>query len=308
MNILALKYAVEVAKTGSINKAALSLYVAQPNISRSIKELENQLEITIFERTSKGMKLTAEGEQFISYARKILKQLDEIEDVFKNGRPNHHVFSISVPRASYVSFALAEFSTRLSHLPECEIFYKETNSARAIKNLLEHDFNLGVIRYAEQHEKRFMDMFEEKKLHHEQITAFQYVLIMSKDSPLAKLDVICFDDLLEYIEIAHADPYVPSLPLSVVKKEELLVDPHRKIYVYERASQFDVLAKNHLAFMWVSPVPALTLERYGLVQRKCLDNKRLYKDVLVYEQSYHLSDLDKMFIDELLKAKHQYME
>ena len=62
MNILHMKYAVEIAKVGSINKASEVLLIAQPNLSRSIKELESDLGITIFSRTSKGMYLTPEGE------------------------------------------------------------------------------------------------------------------------------------------------------------------------------------------------------------------------------------------------------
>ena len=79
MNILHMKYAVEVAKTGSLNKAAQTLLIAQPNLSRSIKELEGELGITIFDRSSKGMKLTLEGEEFIGYAQNILHQIEQME-------------------------------------------------------------------------------------------------------------------------------------------------------------------------------------------------------------------------------------
>ena len=83
MNILHMKYAVEVARIGSINKASEELYIAQPNLSRSIKELETDLGIQIFDRSPKGMVLTPEGEKFIRYARKVLNQIDEIEKIYK---------------------------------------------------------------------------------------------------------------------------------------------------------------------------------------------------------------------------------
>ena len=110
MNILHMKYAVEVAKVGSLNKAAESLYVALPNISRSIKELEADLGITVFDRTAKGMVLTPEGEEFISYAKDILKQIDQVENMYKSGQVKKQKFSVSVPRASYISDAFTEFS------------------------------------------------------------------------------------------------------------------------------------------------------------------------------------------------------
>ena len=68
MNLLHIKYALEVAKSGSLSKASEVLLIAPPNISRSIKDLEADLGITIFDRTTKGMELTPEGEVFLKYA------------------------------------------------------------------------------------------------------------------------------------------------------------------------------------------------------------------------------------------------
>ena len=85
MNLLHMKYAVEVAKAGSLSKASEVLLIAAPNISRSIKELESDLGITIFDRTQNGMKLTPSGEEFISYARRILGQISEVEKYYKDG-------------------------------------------------------------------------------------------------------------------------------------------------------------------------------------------------------------------------------
>ncbi len=306
MNILHMKYAVEVAKVGSLNKAAETLLIAQPNISRSIKELEADLGITIFDRSTKGMFLTPEGENFIGYAKNILRQIEQVEDIYKNGAAKKQKFSISVPRACYISEAFAQFSKSLSFDP-AEIFYKETNSQRTINNILNHDYKLGIIRYAENYDKYFKTMLEEKGLSYEMVTEFSYSLIMSADSPLAELDEITFDDLTDYIEIAHADPYVPSLPLSKVVKEELPDNIGRRIFIFERASQFDLLSENPDTFMWVSPAPQKVLDRYNLVQRKCVDNKKVYKDVLIYKNGYKLTKLDKQFITELCESKRKHL-
>ncbi len=302
MNILHMKYAVAVADAGSINKASEQLLIAQPNLSRSIKELEADLGIAIFDRTAKGMFLTPDGEEFIGYARKILNQIDEVEAIYRDGAPNKQKFSISVPRASYISYAFANFAESISEDP-AEIFYKETNSSRAISNILKSDYRLGIIRYAESFDRYFATMLEEKELSSELIAEFQYVLLMHKDCPLASKDTICRDDLKDYIEIAHADPFVPSLPFSAVKKEELSGDIARRIYVFERASQFDLLSKNTNMFMWVSPPPTELLDRYGLALRTCEGNSRTYKDVLIHRSSYRRTALDNQFISELMKAK-----
>lgn len=306
MNILHMKYAVEVARQGSLNKAAETLLIAQPNISRSIKELEADLGITIFNRSAKGMELTPEGEEFINYAKSILKQIDEVESIYKQGTPKKRKFSISVPRACYISDAFASFSKRIGAEP-AEIFYKETNSQRTINNVLNNDYKLGIIRYAENYDKYFKAMLEEKGLSCELIAEFTYVLMMSRSNPLAEKSEITLEDLPPYMEIAHADPYVPSLPLSKVAKEELSDAINRRIFIFERASQFDLLSENPETFMWVSPVSQTLLDRYGLVQRKCESNKKVYRDVLIYREGYRLTPLDKSFISVLFETMQKYL-
>lgn len=306
MNILHIKYAVEVAKAGSLNKAAEKLLTAAPNVSRAIKDLEADIGITIFERTAKGMELTPDGEEFINYAKGILNQIEEVEAFYKSGSAKKQKFSISVPRACYISEAFAQFSKSLTK-DSAEIFYKETNSQRTIRNILENGYKLGIIRYAENYDRYFKAMLEEKGLCYELVTEFSYSLIMSAENPLAKKETVTFDDLTDYIEIAHADPYVPSMPLSKVVKEELPDNINRRIFIFERASQFDLLSNNPETFMWVSPAPEKLLNRYGLVQKKCVDNKKNYKDVLIYKNGYKLSSLDREFITELCNSKRKYI-
>lgn len=307
MNVLHMKYAYEVAKLGSLGKASEKLLIAVPNLSRSIKELEADLGITIFDRTSKGMILTPEGERFMGYAKSALNRIEEIENIYQKGVPTKQQFSISVPRACYISEAFAEFSKTLSD-DESEIFYKETNSERTINNILNRDYKLGIIRYAEDYDKYFKMTLEEKNLESELVTEFSYRLIMSADNPLAKKDDVLFDDLKNYIEIAHADPFVPLLPFSKVVKTELPDNVKRRIYIFERASQFDLLSKNPETFMWISPAPKSLLDKYNIVQKKCSENKKIYKDYLIYKKGYKLTELDKNFITALCKSKRQHID
>lgn len=306
MNIMHMKYAYEVARAGSLSKASEILFVAIPNLSRSIKELEADLNITIFDRTAKGMRLTPAGEEFMDYAKRILTQIDQLERLYKDDAPKKQQFSISVPRASYIAEAFAEFSKTIDR-EGAELFYKETNSHRTIKNILENDYKLGILRYAENYDVYFKTMLEEKNLNHEMVTEFSYRLVMSREHPLAGKENVTFDDLRDYIEVAHADPYVPSLPLAKVVKEELPDNIKRRIFVFERASQFELLTRNPETFMWVSPLPDSLLERYQLVQKACDDNTRRYKDVLIYRSSYRLTELDRQFITALCAAKRKYL-
>ena len=300
-----MKYAVEIAETNSINKAAETLYVGQSALSRAIKELETTLGVTLFERSAKGMFLTPDGEVFVRYAKTVLKQVDAIENMFSSGNVSKKRFSISVPRASYITSAFASFSKSLDSSAEVEVFYKETNAMRAIKNILQEDYKLGIIRYAESYDRYYKNMMDEKGLDYELITEFRYLLLMNEKSPLAEKETITFDDLKDYMEIAHADPYVPSMPFSEVKKEELPDNSGRRIFVFEQGSQFELLAQNPETFMWVSPVPEKTLARYGLVQRVCNENKRVYKDLLIHRRDYTLSALDSLFVENLVRSKRE---
>ncbi|MBQ9210819.1 MAG: LysR family transcriptional regulator [Clostridia bacterium] len=306
MNILHLKYVVSIAENGSINKAAEELHVAQPNLSRVIKDMESNLGIVFFRRTSKGMLLTPDGERFIGQARKILEQVDEMEKMYTSGLPTKQTFSLSAPRASYISDAFSSFSRSLSD-DNAELYYHEANALQAIKNIQEVGYNLGIIRYAANYDKYFKIMLEEKNLEYDLIAEFKYVLVMHEASLLAKKDTIHFDDLRPFIQIAHADPYVPSLPLSVVRNEEL-PDVPRRIFVFERGSQLDLLAENIQTFMWVSPLPDRLLHRLHLVQRECPDNHRIYKDMLIYKKDYRLTELDKRFVTELCQSKRKCFE
>lgn len=307
MNILHMKYALEVARLGSLNKAAKTLMIAQPNISRSIKELEADLGITIFNRSAKGMVLTPDGEGFVEYARDILYRIDKMEQSYRDGSHKKRKFTVSVPRACYISEAFTEFSKNIGNA-DVEIYYKETNSKKTISKVLSNEYRLGVIRYADNYDKYYKNMFEEKELASTLIAEFSYVIIMSKDSPLAEKESITYEDLQNYIEIAHADPYVPSLSMSKAFREELPDNMGKRIFVFERASQFDLLSENENTFMWVSPVPEKTLERYGLVQRVCEGNRRVYKDVLIYHKEYKLTKLDRSFIDALCEAKIKFIK
>ena len=174
---------------------------------------------------------------------------------------------------------------------------------RAINNILRGEYNLAIIRYQETFEKYFESMFKEKNLVSKTITEFSYVLAMSVNNPLARKEVITPEDLSDYIEIAHADPYVPSLPVIDVKKAEMSEFVDKRIYVFERASQYMLLEQVPTTFMWVSPMPDERLANNTLVERECDYMKKKYKDVLIYRENYKLTDIDKKFISLVLKAK-----
>lgn len=243
----------------------------------------------------------------MQYAKRIINQVDEVEEMYKNGRKPKQNFSVCVPRASYISYAFAEFAKSLKTEIPADVFYKETNSSRTIGNVVKGEYNLGIVRYQTTFERYFKSMFEEKHLNAEIITDFKYVLLMSENHPLAAKKEIRSKDLAPFIEITHADPYVPSLPLIDVKKEELSKYVDKHIYIFERGSQFRLLQTVPTTFMWVSPIPEDLYTKYGLIERQCSDNEKVYKDVLIYRNGYKLTELDNSFITAVCNSKRQYI-
>lgn len=303
MNLNHLKYAVEVEKAKSITKAAENLYMGQPNLSRAIRDLEEILNIRIFRRTSRGVIPTQQGEEFLSYAKNILNQVDEMEALYRPAGKNKLLFSISVPRASYISHAFSKMVTELDLSTSIEFHFKETNNMETINNILNNSCNLGILRYQSSHEKYFTNVLKSKNLAFESIWEFEYLALMSEAHPLAKKKDITYKDLSQYIEIAHGDMYVPSLPLAEINKTELPEWIKNRIFVKERGSQFDLLCMAPTTYIWVSAIPDELIKRYSLVQRKCKEAARKYKDVLIYGENYHFSQLDKAFLEQLNKSK-----
>jgi DNA-binding transcriptional LysR family regulator len=301
MNTLHFKYAVEVERTRSITQAAENLFMAQPNLSKAIKELEDTLGIEIFERTPKGVVPTSKGAEFLVYAKNVLDQLGKMEHLYRPEDAECQSFKISIPRGSYIASAFTRFAAGLDTDKEIDVYVQETNSMQAISNVADEGFSLGIIRCQTDYESYFLDYLEEKRLVSEPIWEFEYLALMSRRHPLASAKKVVFDELVQYIEIVHGDTAIPYLPAVKVRKS----DAKKCIYVYERCSQFDLLSSIPKTYMWVSPIPDHFLDLYGLVQRKCHAANHKYKDLLVYPKGYEFTALDRQFIDRLFASKNE---
>ena len=180
MKIEHLKYALEVEKTGLISKAAENLYLNQPHLSKAIKELEENIGIKIFNRTPKGVIPTKDGAQFLVYAKNIVAQIDEVERLYRQRDDDVHKFDVSVPMACYVAQAFTEFVTEIADSKSLDISYRETNSLLAIKNVVNNDNNIAIIRYQTIYEKYFLQFLEENDLETEPVWDFEYRLIINR--------------------------------------------------------------------------------------------------------------------------------
>lgn len=307
MNILHMKYAVEVAKAGSLKKASENLLIAQPNISRSIKDLEAHLGITIFDRSTKGMTLTPEGEDFIKHASNILNQIENVEKLYTSKQSAKQSFSVCAPKSFYIAKAFAIFSKSLSK-NQAEIFFKEADSQHTINNILNSNYKLGIIRYFKDYDKYFKQMLEEKDFVYELIAEFKYSLFVSKNSPLAQKEVITYDDLSGLIEASGFETYDFFNPFEKNTKKDNLSDLNRRIHISDGLSQLELLSENPETFMFSSPIPKTYLEHYNLTKKTCDFMNKTIKDVLIYRSGYSITPLDKKFITELCNAKRMHID
>jgi DNA-binding transcriptional LysR family regulator len=299
VNILHLRYAVEVEKTSSITKAAENLYMGQPNVSKAIKELEASIGVTIFRRTSQGVVPTQRGKEFLSYARSILAQIDQMESMYRARRQEKLGFAVSVPRASYISYAFARFVAALDREKMLEINYCETNSLKTIENVTQDDFALGIIRYPLSEERYYLGLLADRRAQHHVVWDFTHVLLMAQDHPLARAEEIRPGDLTPFFEIKHGDIAAPTDPSSHAASA---LSRHA-IFIYERGSQIDLLNQVADSYIWCSPLPPALLARYRLVQRRCVGVEQSHRDAIIYPRGHKLSKLDKAFITELTAVK-----
>ena len=290
MNTLALRYAVEVNKTRSITKAAQNLYMGQPNLSRAIRDLENDLGITIFERTTKGVLPTEKGRLFLERAQAILSQLDDLESMYKSDIADFAHLNVALPRVTYASYAFTRFLNTLDHSRSMNIHFKEEAPMDAVRDVGRGDMDFAIIRYQEPYAGFFRNLAEEMNLVSEPLLRFRQLAMMSRSHALAGQDEVTPEELSRCIEVVHGDYQVPALALADFPAVLSPTASHsQKIYVYDRGSQYEVLKNVAGSYMWVSPGPADALEENAMVTLPCRSFDTLSCDVIIYLRGKKLS-------------------
>ena len=260
MNLSYLKYAVEVEKTGSITKAAQNFYMNQPHLSKIIRELERDLGCPIFDRTSRGMVPTRRGEEFLRYAKAILAQEEQIEALCVKNSERALEVSLSVPRATYISYAFTDYLTDMRAFPSGSLSYKETNSKDTIRGVSSKAFDLGIIRCQALYEHYYMKMLQDENLDWKELWEFSCNVLMSPSHPLADRDSLTYLDFTDCLEIVQGDIQNPSFTFEAQDASATGGNSRKTISIYDRGSQFEILRQIPGSYMWTSPVPYSCLE------------------------------------------------
>ena len=295
MNVLHMRYAVEVARYGSLNRASEALLVAQPNLSRSIRELEIELGVALFERSARGMTLTPQGETFIRRAEEAIEQLDAIERLYRPDATPRRRFYAVIPRAAYLSDAFARFAAS-AQTAGVELSCREAGGEEAMNSVCGGEAQLGVLRFLSARAEAQRALLEERGLACEPLAEFEPVIVMNRACVLAQKERLSLDDLRPLLEVAGEEAVEPF--------ERAREESHRAL-LPERAAQLDLLSVHPGAYLWASPQPEALLARYGLTQRPCAD-ARARTDALIYRKRHVLSGLERQFAAAAREAANRW--
>lgn len=308
MNTLHFKYAVEIEKTRSITQAAENLYMAQPNLSKAIKELENTLGITIFKRTSKGVIPTEQGIRFLECAKQVLIQIDSMEEIHSPEKNQRQRMRISACRSDYIAAAFGEFAAGLENTGSMELYIHETNVMNTISNVREHGFELGVVRFRKLYEKYFLDYIAEKKLESQPLWEFEAAALMTENSSMAAPEKLTCEELSETsVEIVYGDNFIPYLSPNMNTSPVFAKEKNkcRRICVFDRSSGYEMLSAVPDSFMLTSPMSQKDLKKHGFIQRKCDFQDNKYCDLLIYAKDHRLTENEIDFINIVYKYRNE---
>ncbi|MCG7331339.1 LysR family transcriptional regulator [Salinicoccus roseus] len=238
MKLHQLKYFIEVVLSGSINEAARRLYISQPTLSKAIKELENDLGIVLFTRTSTGISLSPDGAEFLSYARQINEQVELLERRYFDTEPSQQLFSVSSQHYSFVVDAFVEMIRKYGG-DKYQFTIRETRTYEIIDDVKNLTSEIGVLYISAFNEKVLLQLIKEKGLKFTQLFEAHPHIFISKTNPLAKRDSVTLEDIDPYPRLAFEQGEYNSFYYS----EEVFstIPSPKSIQVSDRATLFNLL-------------------------------------------------------------------
>lgn len=238
MTIQQLFYAITITKVGSMNRAAESLYITQPSLTKAIKELENELGFSLFVRSGKGMVLTPDGRDFIVYAKQVCQQYDILKDHFGSLGERKRRFGISTQHYSFAIKAFTEFVKDFD-LEKYEFAFRETMTRDVIDDVGSMKSDIGILFISEYNRKVIEKKLRDNDLHFTPLIDCKACVYITKTHPLADAEELTMEDLAPYpcltFEQGDGD--------SIFYYEEILAekDYPRRIKVNDRGSGLNLM-------------------------------------------------------------------
>lgn len=238
MTLQQLKYIVAVADTGNITKAAKRLFISQPSLTNAIRELEREMQITIFNRTNKGVAVSNEGDVFLSYARQVLEQATLLEEKFLNVREQSPRFSVS---CQHYSFAVNAFVDVIREFggSKYDFTLRETQTYEIIEDVNRLKSEIGILYVSSKNEEIILKLVKQNELKFEELFVAKPHIFICSSHPLAGRKAIALEDLEDYPYLSFEQGEYNSFYFS----EEILstLDRNKNIKVRDRATLFNLV-------------------------------------------------------------------
>lgn len=299
MTILQLKYAIAIASSGSFREAASKMFVSQPALSSTIKELEEELGIQIFERTNKGIRVTESGFDFISYAKEAVSQYELIEDRFLDRDKDKKHFSVSMQH--YV-FAVHAFVNVVKNCDSSKYVYsvRETKTDEVLNDVKNLKSEIGIISFSTSNEKVMKKLFREYGLKFEALLVRDTYVYLWKDHPLAGSSELSLQDLTDYPCVSFDQSSESDFYLS----EEALGDYNfdKLIKSTDRATTAELMSFLNGYSIGTGIMVESNVLNDDFVTIKLKEEDPLTIGYIV-KNNHKLSDIGEKYINELLKYK-----
>lgn len=299
MNINQIKYVLTVAKSASMREAASKLYISQPALSTSIRELEDELGILIFERSNKGITITEEGYEFLSYAKKTVNQYEILEDKYLSKDKDKERFSVST---QHYTFAIRSFTNVIKKFdPDKYIFsIHETRTNVVLENVRDMKSEVGVISYSGDNEKIIKKLIKEYQLEFVPLMRRETYIYVWKNHKLASRKFISIEELREYPCVTFDQNDESDFYLN----EEAMGnhDFDKMIKSDDRATTMEIIADMGGYSIGSGMLAAEDALLKGLVSIKLEEEDPLIIGYIVRKGS-SLSIYGKSYVEELLKYK-----
>lgn len=197
MTLAQLKYVIEIADTGSMNEAAKRLFVSQPNLSQTVKELEAEIGITLFLRGNRGVSLTQEGQEFLGYARQVTEQYDLIDSRYIRRTNVKKKFGVSMQHYTFAVNAFVEMVKQFG-MDEYEFAIRETKTYEVIEDVKSFRSEIGILYLNDFNRKVLTKLFDESGVEFFPLLECGIYVYLSKEHPLADREEIAIEELEEY--------------------------------------------------------------------------------------------------------------
>ncbi|MDY5213443.1 LysR family transcriptional regulator [Intestinibacter sp.] len=295
MTLQQLKYVLAVADKGSINEAAKSLFISQPSLSNAIKELEQELHITIFVRTNRGMTLTNDGYEFIGYARQVIQQYEILEEKYIEDKYAKQHFCVSTQHYGFAANAFISLIQQYGG-DKYEFSIKETKTFEIIEDVKNLRSEIGIIYLSNYNKSVLQKIIRESNLKFLSLIKAKPHIFISENHPLANKKLVSLDDLDEYPYLSFEQGTYNSFYFS----EEILStrSVKKSIKISDRAAIFDFMVGLNGYTISSGMYPAYFLNGRKIISIP-LDVDEVINIGVIYHKDITLSNLGQLYLQML---------